>query len=72
MIEQYLEILKRLNLRIGLNDALATGIAETVAALSLILVSIGLFFLIKFILKKTVYKIIMRSTNQFDDLLTHW
>ena len=69
MIEQYLEILKRLNLRIGLNDALATGIAETVAALSLILVSIGLFFLIKFILKKTVYKIIMRSTNQFDDLL---
>ncbi len=69
MIEQYIEILKRLNLRIGLNDALATGIAETVAALSLILVSIGLFFLIKFILKKTVYKIIMRSTNQFDDLL---
>ena len=69
MIEQYLEILKRLNLRIGLNDALATGIAETVATLSMLLISIGLFFLIKFILKKTVYKIIMRSTNQFDDLL---
>ena len=69
MIEQYIEILKRLNLRIGLNDALATGIAETVATLSMLLVSIGLFFLIKFILKKTVYKIIMRSTNQFDDLL---
>ena len=69
MIEQYIEILKRLNLRIGLNDALATGIAETVATLSMLLVSIGMFFLIKFILKKTVYKIIMRSTNQFDDLL---
>ena len=69
MIEQYIEILKRLNLRIGLNDALATGIAETVATLSMLLVSIGLFFLIKFILKKTVYKIIMRSTNQYDDLL---
>ena len=51
MIEQYIEILKRLNLRIGLNDALATGIAETVATLSMLLVSIGLFFLIKFILK---------------------
>lgn len=69
MIEKYLEILKRLNLRIGLNEGLAIGIAETVATLSLLLVSIGLFFLIKFILKKTVYKIISRSTNQYDDLL---
>ena len=69
MIEKYLEILKRLNLRIGLSEGLAIGIAETVATLSLLLVSIGLFFLIKFILKKTVYKIISRSTNQYDDLL---
>ncbi len=69
MIEKYLEILERLNLRIGLSEGLAIGIAETVATLSLLLISIGLFFLIKFILKKTVYKIISRSTNQYDDLL---
>ena len=69
MIKAYLEILKRLNLRIGLSEGMATGIAETVATLSLLLLSIGLFFLIKFILKKTVYKVIKRTTNQYDDLL---
>ena len=68
MIQEYIEILKRLNLRMGLNEGLAIGIAETVSTLSLLLISIGLFFLIKFILKKSVYKAIMRSTNQFDDL----
>ena len=69
MIKAYLEILKRLNLRIGLSEGMATGIAETVATLSLLLLSIGLFFLIRFILKKTVYKVIKRTTNQYDDLL---
>ena len=69
MIEKYLQILNNLNLRMGLNESLSAGIAETTATLSLLLVSIGLFFLIKFILKKTVYKVIMRTTNQFDDLL---
>ena len=69
MIEKYIEILERLNIRLGLSEGLATGIAETAATLSLLLVSVGMFFLIKFILKKTVYKIIMRSTNQYDDLL---
>ena len=69
MIEKYIEILKRLNLKIGLYDGLAVGIAETFATLSLLFVNIGLYFLIKFILKKTIYKIIMRSTNKYDDLL---
>lgn len=69
MIEKYIEILRNLNLRMGLNEAFSTGIAETVATLSLILLGVGLFFLIKFILKKTVYKIIMNSTTQYDDLL---
>ena len=69
MIPEYIDILKRLNHRIGLSESISTVIAETTATLSLLLVSIGLFFLIKFILKKTVYKIIMRSTTQYDDLL---
>jgi len=69
MIEKYIVLLKDLCLKIGLNDGLSTGVAETVATLSLLLVSIGIFFLVKFILKKTVYKIIQRSTNQYDDML---
>ena len=37
--------------------------------MSLILVSIGLYFLVKYILKKTLYAIVQRSTNKYDDLL---
>ena len=69
MIEKYIEILKDLNLRMGLNEGLSVGLAETASTLSLLLLSIGLFYLMKFILKKTVYKIIQRTTTQYDDLL---
>lgn len=69
MIEKYIEILKNLNLKMGLNDGLAVGLAETTATLSLVLISIAIFFLVKFVLKKTIYKIIQQSTTQFDDLL---
>ena len=69
MIAKYIEILEKFNLRMGLGEELSTGIAETVATLSLLIACIGLFFLIKLILKKTVYKIIQRSTNKYDDLL---
>ena len=69
MIEKYIEILKDLNLRMGLSESLSAGIAETVATLSLLIVSVGIFFLVKFIIKKSVYKIIQLSTNKYDDLL---
>lgn len=69
MIEKYIEILKSLNLKMGLNDGLAVGLAETTATLSLVLISIAIFFLVKFVLKKTIYKIIQQSTTQYDDLL---
>ena len=69
MIQEYIEILKRLNLRMGLSQSLSTSIAETVAALSVVIVSIIIYFIIKFIIKKTVYRIIQLSTNKYDDLL---
>ena len=69
MIEKYIEILKNLNLKMGLNVGLSAAIAETIAALTLVVLSIGIFFLIKYILKRTVYKIIQLSTNKYDDLL---
>ena len=69
MIEKYIEILKNLNLKMGLNVELSTAIAETISTLSLMILSMGIFFLIKFILKKTIYKIIQLSTNKYDDLL---
>ena len=69
MIRKYIEILTNLNLKMGLNESLSIGLAETVSTLSLLLLSIGIFFLVKVILKKTVYKIIQRTTTQYDDLL---
>ena len=69
MIEKYIILLKDLCLKLGLNEGLSTGIAETIATLSLILVSIGLYFIVKYILKKTLYALLQRSTNKYDDLL---
>ncbi len=69
MILKYIEILTNLNLKMGLNESLSIGLAETVSTLSLLLLGFGIFFLVKFILKKTVYKIIQRTTTKYDDLL---
>ena len=69
MIAEFIRVLKNLNLQLGLSEGLATGLAEMTVVLCLLLVSFGLFFLIKFILKKSIYKIIQLSTNKFDDLL---
>ena len=69
MIEKYITILKNFNLKMGLDENLSAIIAESISTLSLLLISIGIFFLIKFILKKTVYKFIQLSTNKYDDLL---
>ena len=69
MIEKYLEILENLSMKLGLSEAFSIGIAETIATLSLILLSLAIYFLVKFILKKTVYKLIQLSTNKYDDLL---
>lgn len=69
MIEKYITILKNFTLKMGLDDNLSAIIAESISTLSLLVFSLGVFFLIKFILKKTVYKIIQLSTNKYDDLL---
>ena len=69
MIEKHIEILRNLNLKMGISEGFSTGFAETTATISLVIVAFVIFFLVKFILKKTVYKIIQLSTNKYDDLL---
>ena len=69
MIEKYLEILKNLGLKMHFGEGFATGMAETLAALSLLALSVGLYFLVTFIMKKTVYSLIQRTTTKYDDLL---
>ena len=69
MFAKYLEILKNIGHSLHFSDSLTNGLAETTAALTLVAVSIGLYFLFVFILKKIVYGIIKRSTTKYDDLL---
>ena len=69
MIEKYIAILKNFTSKMGFDESLSAIIAESISTLSLLVFSFGIFFLIKFILKKTVYKIIQLSTNKYDDLL---
>ncbi len=69
MIEKYITILKNFTLKMGLDYNLSAIIAESISTLTLLVFSLGIFFLIKFILKKTIYKIIQLSTNKYDDLL---
>ena len=69
MIEKYIAILKNFTLKMGLDESLSAIIAESISTLTLLVFSLGIFFLIKFILKKTIYKIIQLSTNKYDDLL---
>ena len=69
MIEKYIAILKNFTMKMGLDESLSAIIAESISTLTLLVFSLGIFFLIKFILKKTIYKIIQLSTNKYDDLL---
>ena len=55
--------------KMGLSEELSIGMAETTATLSLVILSFAIFFLVKFILKLTVYKVIQLSTTKYDDLL---
>ena len=69
MIEKYIHWLKSIGDAMQMEDGIALAFAEAIAAISLALASILLYYLVRFILKKTVYKIIQLSTNKYDDLL---
>lgn len=69
MIDKYLEILHNLNLRMGISPNMATGLAEATAALSLLLLSIGVYFLARLLVNRTVHSLILRTPSKYDDLL---
>ncbi len=69
MIAKYIEILKNLCLSIGLEERVAIGVAEITAALTLLILAIGIYFLVQFILKKVIYRFIRITTRKFDNIL---
>ena len=69
MIEKYLEILRHIGEGMHLGSSATNGIAGSIAIITLLAVGLLLYFLITFIIKKTVYVIIKRTPSKFDDLL---
>ena len=69
MIEKYLEILRHIGEGMHLGSSATNGIAGSIAIITLLAVGILLYFLITFIIKKTVYVIIKRTPSKYDDLL---
>ncbi|MBR1513284.1 MAG: mechanosensitive ion channel [Bacteroidales bacterium] len=69
MIEKYLEILRHIGEGMHLSPSLTNGIAGGIAIVTLLALGVGIFFLAKFLIKKTIYIIIQRTPSKYDDLL---
>ena len=69
MIEKYLELLKRIGQGMHLSSTLTDGIAGAIAIITLLIVGFGIYFLVKYLIKKTVHIFIKRSPSKYDDLL---
>lgn len=67
MITKYLDILERLFLSMHLSEELAKDFAQGIGIISLLAVSFGLFFLVKWILKKYVGGLIRKTSFKYDD-----
>lgn len=69
MIEKFIHLLKSLGDLLQLSEGTALAFAEAIATLTLALICIILYYLVRYIIKKTLYTIIQKSTNKYDDML---
>ena len=69
MIEKYIEILNGIGESMHLAPTLSLAIAEGIAFVSLLVVGLLLYFLVRFIISKTVHVLIKKTPSKYDDLL---
>ena len=67
MIDKYLALITRLFLKMGLEQTMASDIAQGIGIITLLVVSFALFFLAKWILKKYVGALIVKTKFKYDD-----
>lgn len=67
MITKYLTLLEKLFTNIHLDNVLARDLAQVTGILTLLAVSFGLFFLVKWLLKRVVGTLIRKSPTKYDD-----
>lgn len=69
MFTKYIHLFKNILSKIGLNDNISNFIAETVSFVTLILVSILIYYAVVYIIKKTLNVFIEKSPSKRDDIL---
>lgn len=69
MFEKYINLLKNILSKIGLSDGINSFISETISFVTLIILSIAIYLLVVFIIKKTIYVFIDKSSSKKDDIL---
>lgn len=69
MIEKYLNLLKDIGHDMRFNNMVTDALASGIVFLSLLVVGILLYFLAKFLVKKTIHVLIQKTPSKYDDLL---
>ena len=69
MFNKYIIFLENLLSKLGLNTTITTYISEAISLITLILITIALYYIILLVIKKTVYVFIQKSQSKRDDIL---
>ena len=69
MFQKYIETLNHIGEHMHFNSDISLGIAEGIAFTTLLIAGILLYFLVRFIISKTVYVLIKKTPSKYDDLL---
>ncbi len=69
MFHKYIIFIENLLSKLGLNENVTTYIAEAISLISLILITLVLYYAVLLVIKKTVYIFIEKSQSKRDDIL---
>lgn len=69
MFNKYIIYLENLLSKLGLNTTITTYISEAISLITLILITLALYYIILLVIKKTVYVFIQKSQSKRDDIL---
>ena len=69
MIEKYIDLLYRAGIDMHIGPTTSLAIAEGITFFTLLVLGILLYFLVRFIIKKTVHVLIVKTPSKYDDLL---
>ncbi len=69
MFTKYIHLFKNILSKIGLNDNISNFIAEAISFVTLILVSILIYYAVVYIIRKTLNVLIEKSPSKRDDIL---